>query len=58
MTTLYQRISDTFLSKLSDAKEIDAMTLAQLHELLADGNKLKVDDLVRIFSGSNSDEIK
>ena len=50
MPTLQQQIAEKFLKKLTESKQIDADKVKQLKELLADPKKLKVDELVKIFS--------
>jgi len=50
MATLQQKIAEKFLAKLADSKDVDAAKIDQLRTLLADGNKPKVDDFIRIFS--------
>ena len=50
MATLQQKIAEKFLDKLAESKDVDAAKIEQLRTLLADNNKPKVDDLVRIFS--------
>ena len=50
MTTLQQKIVTKFLAKLAESKDVDAESIDQLGNLLADSKKLKADDLVKIFS--------
>ncbi len=50
MATLQQKIADKFLAKLTESKDVDAESIDQLRNLLAESKKLKVDDLVKIFS--------
>jgi hypothetical protein len=50
MSTLQQQIADKFLAKLTDANAIDSERIDQLRKLLSDNQKLKPDDLVKIFS--------
>ena len=50
MATLQQKIAETFLAKLAEAKEIYAAKLAQIKALLAGVKKPKVDDFVKVFS--------
>ncbi len=50
MATLQQKISEKFLDKLVQSKDVDAAKIEQLRILLAEHKKPKVDDLVRIFS--------
>ena len=58
MTTLYQQINEKFLSKLADVKEIDQKKIGQLRVLFAEGKRLKAEDLVKIFSGADAEQIK
>jgi hypothetical protein len=50
MATLQQKIVEKFLAKLAGSKSVDAESIDQLRNLLADGKKVKADDLVKIFS--------
>jgi hypothetical protein len=50
MVTLQQQIAKKFLAKLSESKDVDKEKIDQLRTLLADGKKVKAEDLVRIFS--------
>lgn len=51
MPTLQQIISEKFLAKLADSKEVDAAKIDELRTLLlTDGKKPKVEDFVRVFS--------
>jgi hypothetical protein len=50
MATLQQIISQKFLEKLAESKEVDAGKIEQLRILLLDSKKPKPDDFVRIFS--------
>lgn len=50
MATLQQKIADNFLAKLTESKDVDAESIDQLRNLLAESKKLKADDLVKIFS--------
>jgi hypothetical protein len=58
MATLHQKIADKFLAKLAEAKDSDAEKIKQLRTLLADGKKIKSDDLVKIFSAPAGNDIK
>jgi hypothetical protein len=58
MPTLYQQIGDRFLSELSKSKDICAKKIDALRPLFTSGNKLKVEDLVKIFASSDDDEVK
>ena len=50
MPTLQQQITDKFLTKLARAKDLDEQKIEQLRALLADGKKLKPEQLVKVFS--------
>jgi hypothetical protein len=50
MATLQQQIVEKFLTKLAESNHLDAERIGQLRRLLADGKKLKAEDLVKIFS--------
>lgn len=58
MATLQQKIAETFLAKLADAKEIDANKLAQIKALLAAEKKPKVEDFVKVFSLPAGGDVK
>ena len=58
MATLQQKIAETFLAKLAEAKEIDAAKLAQIKALLAADKKPKVDDFVKVFSMPAGGDLK
>ena len=58
MTTLYQQIGDKFLAELSNSKDVSAQKLKALRPLFAEGQKLKPDDLVKIFTSAEEDEVK
>ena len=57
MTTLYQ-IGEKFLAELADSKDVSPQKLEALKPLFADGKKLKPDDLVKIFTSAEEDEVK
>jgi hypothetical protein len=50
VATLQKQIADKFLAKLEGSKDVDAEKIDQLRTLLADTQKLKADDLVKVFS--------
>jgi hypothetical protein len=50
MATLQQLIAEKFLAKLAESKDVDAAKVGQLKALLADGKKVKTEDLVKIFT--------
>ena len=58
MATLQQRIAEKFLTKLAESNQVDAEQIGELRKLLADGKKLKADDLVKIFSLSPGGDLK
>lgn len=58
MATLQQKIAETFLAKLAETKVVEAERIDQLRILLADGKKLKADDLVKVFSQSAGGDLK
>jgi hypothetical protein len=49
MTTLQKQIADQFLAKHAESKDISPEKIDSLRRLLADTNKLKADDLVKMF---------
>jgi hypothetical protein len=58
MATLFKHISAKFLAKLSATKEFDEKKIEQLRVLLGANKKLKAEDLVKVISGVDADEIK
>jgi hypothetical protein len=58
MATLQRTIAEKFLAKLSKSPDVDKAKIDQLKALLADGKKVKVDELVRIFSLPAGGELK
>jgi hypothetical protein len=51
MPTLQQTVSEKFLVKLAESKEVDAAKIDELRRLLlTEGKKSKVDEFVRVFS--------
>jgi hypothetical protein len=50
MATLQKTISDKFLIKLAECKDVSAESIEQLRTLFAGGKKVKADDLAKIFS--------
>jgi hypothetical protein len=58
MATLQKKIADKFLAKLTESKDVDAESIDQLRNLLAESKKLKVDDLVKIFSLPGGGDLK
>ncbi len=47
-----------FLSKLAESKTIDQKKIDQLRILFADSKKLKPEELVKVFSNADADQIK
>jgi hypothetical protein len=58
MATLYKHITAQFLAKLSGTKEFDERKIEQLRVLLGANKKLKAEDLVKVISGVDADEVK
>jgi hypothetical protein len=58
MTTLYQQIGEKFLAELEKSKDVSSQRLEALRPLFAEGKKLKPDDLVKIFTSAEEDEVK
>jgi hypothetical protein len=50
VATLQDDIAERFLKRLSESEHFDPKRLAQLKQLLAKGEKLKVDELVKLLS--------
>ena len=50
MANLQDQIGEKFLTALTESKNVDAEMIRGLRELFGSGKKLKVDDLVKIFS--------
>ncbi len=58
MTTLYQQIAEKFLAELQNSPNVDSQKLGALKLLFADSNKLRPDDLVKVFTSALEDEVK
>lgn len=58
MATLQQKITETFLAKLAESKDVDAGKIEQLRILLAGSKKPKADDLVNVFSQPAGGDLK
>ncbi len=58
MASLYKHISAKFLAKLSGTNQFDEKKIEQLRTLLGANKKLKAEDLVKVISGLDADEIK
>jgi len=50
VATLQKQIADKFLEKLAHSKEVDAAQLNELKTLFSGDKKVKVEDLVKVFS--------
>ena len=57
MATIQQDIRDKFLARLAAGGTVDAPKLEKLRTLMADGKKLKADDVVKLFSAPTGDGI-
>lgn len=58
MSTLQQQISEKFLAKLAESKNVHSETVDQLRTLLAAGKKPKVDEIVKVFQHPGGGDIK
>ena len=58
MATLQQTIAKKFLDNLSGSDAVNASRIEQLRKLLADGKKVKPEDLVKIFTASEDGDVK
>ncbi len=58
MAILQQQIAEKFLARLAGAKALDALAIEQLRTLLADGKKVRADDLVKVFTSPAGGEVK
>ena len=58
MATLQKTIAKKFLDNLSGSDAVNARQIEQLRELLADGNKVKAEDLVKIFTAAEDGDVK
>jgi hypothetical protein len=56
--TLQAIIAEQFFAKLSEADSVDESKVEQLRVLFSAGKKIKVDDLVKIFSLPPGSELK
>jgi hypothetical protein len=50
MATLQRQIADKFLEKLAHAKDVDAAQLDELKTLFSGNKKIRVEDLLKIFT--------
>lgn len=58
MPTLQQQIAEKFLAKLAKSPDVDKDKIERLKSLLADGKKLKPEDLVKVFSMPAGGDLK
>lgn len=58
MPTLQQQITEAFLAKLAESKDLDHDKIEQLTRLLASNKKPKADDFVKIFSQPIGGDLK
>ncbi|EIG61254.1 hypothetical protein [Bradyrhizobium sp. WSM1253] len=57
MPTLQALIASKYIAKLRQSKDVDAGKIAQLEALFASGKKIKVDELVKLFSAPAGSDI-
>ena len=50
MPTLQEQITEKFLAKLADSKDVDAEKIDQLRTLLSSSKRPKADDFDRVFT--------
>lgn len=55
MATIQQTIREAFLARLTASGTVDAQKIEQLRELMENGKKLKLDDVVKLFSSPAGD---
>jgi anti-sigma28 factor (negative regulator of flagellin synthesis) len=55
VATIQKTIREAFLAKLTASGTVDAQKIEQLRALMENGKKLKVDDVVRLFSSASGD---
>jgi hypothetical protein len=58
MATIQQQIAEKFLTKIADAKSVDAEKIEQLRTLLANNKRPKADEFIRIFSQPIGGDLK
>jgi hypothetical protein len=58
MTTLYQQIGEKFLAELQKSNDVSPQKLEALRSLFAKGKKLKPDDLLKVFTSAEDEEVK
>ena len=58
MPTLQQLIAEKFLNRLKESQALDEQALKQLVDLFGAGKKIKVDDLVKVFTSPPGGEVQ
>lgn len=58
MPNIQLQIKEKFLERLAESEQIDTRTVEELRALVLDGKKVKAEDLVKIFSRSDSQDIQ
>jgi hypothetical protein len=58
MATLQKKIAQKFLATLVEGKDVDAEKIEQLRKLLANSNKPKAEDFVKIFTAPAGADVK
>ena len=57
MPTLQDQICEIYLAKLTESGAVDLNKVEQLRVLMANGKKLKTDDVIKLFSSVAVDGI-
>jgi hypothetical protein len=55
VATIQQNIRDAFLAQLTESGSVEAQKIERLRALMDNGKKLKLDDVVRLFSSPAGD---
>ena len=58
MSTLQKQITEKFLAKLAESKDLHRETIDQLRVLMATGKKPKADEIVKLFQHPGGGDIK
>ncbi len=58
MPTLQQQVAEKFLTKLAEAGTLEPERIGQFRILLANGKKLKAEELVKLYSAPAGGDIK
>lgn len=58
MSTLQHDIAEKFLKALTDANQLDSLTIQQLRELLSTSKRPKAEDFVKIFARPAGGDVK